>query len=81
MVGTEVVCVVGLLVIATVSAILTIMLAVLEALLKVRSVSALVVVAIWILVAIMNLVLLCGNRGRKTRGAEPSEGDSKYQHP
>ena len=82
--------VVRLLVVVAVAAKLAIVLAVLHALLKVPSVSVLiVVVAVSILVAIMflglilapALVLLCGNRGNKPGRAEPGEGDSKCQHP
>jgi membrane protein implicated in regulation of membrane protease activity len=80
-VGTEIVLVVGLLVMVAVAAILTIVLAVLQTLLKVRSVSVLIVVAILVFVAILILALLCGNRGSRTKRAEPGEADSKRQHP
>jgi hypothetical protein len=69
-----------LLVIAAAATMLTITLTVLESLLKVRPVPAWIVAAIWILVAIMVLVLLCENRGRHTRRAQPGEGDSECQH-
>jgi hypothetical protein len=85
-IGTLVVRIAGLLVIAPVSAVLSIVLAVLHALLKGPSLSALVVVAIRILVAIMITVLLsgvlpCGSRGRNITYVEPGDGDSKCQHP
>jgi uncharacterized membrane protein len=70
-----------LLAIDVVVAILAIVLPVLQALLKVRSVSNFSVVASLVLVAILILVLLCGNRGSQTRRAESGEGDSKSQHP
>jgi hypothetical protein len=81
LVGPEVVRVVGLLAIAVVVAILTIVLPVLQALLKVGSVSNFSVVAGLVLVAILILVLRCGNRGSQTRRAECGEGGSKSQHP
>jgi len=70
-----------LLAIAVIVAILTIVLAVLQALLKVRFVSDFSVVAVSVLVAILILVLRRGNRGSQTRRAESGEGDSKSQHP
>ncbi len=71
-IGTPVVHIAGLPVIAPVSAVLAIVLAVLHALLKGPSLSALLVVAIRILVAIMISVLLsgllpCGSRSRNVR--------------
>jgi len=75
LVGTEVIRVVGLLAIAVIVGILTTVLAVLQALLKVRFVSNFIVVAVSVLVAI--LVLRRGNRGSQTRRAESGEGDSK----
>ena len=82
-VGTGIVPAVGLLVICTVAAKLAIVLTVLQALLKVPSVSELIVVAVPVLVAI--LILLCGvllwrNSGSQTSRAEPGESDSKCQH-
>jgi hypothetical protein len=72
----------GLLMVVTVAAKLAIVLAVLHALLKVPSLTALLVIAIWILVAILILALvLRGNRGIKTRSAEPGDGNSNCQHP
>ena len=79
----EVVCVVGLLVVVAVAAKLAIVLAVLQALLKVPSVFELIVVAVPVpvLVAILILALLCGNRGSPASRAEPGESDPKSQHP
>ena len=62
MIGTGIVPVVGLLVIRAVASKLAIVLAVLQALLKVPSVSELIVVAVPVLVAILVLALLCGGK-------------------
>lgn len=84
-VRTSVVQIAGLPMIASIAAILAIVLAVLHPLLEGPSFSALLVVAIWILVPILilalALVLLCGNCGAHAGRAEPGEGDSKCQHP
>jgi len=85
-IGTPVGRIAGLLVIAPVSAVLAIVLAVLHALLKEPSLSALLVVAIRIQVAIMIPVLLsgllpCGSRGRNIRCVQPGDGNSNCQHP
>lgn len=82
-VSTEVVPVAGLRVIAASAAELTIVLAVLQTLLKVRSVCLLTIVAVSVLVAILVLILflLCGNRGGPASRAESGEGDPKSQHP
>jgi hypothetical protein len=74
LVGTEVVRIVGLLVVVTVPAKLAIVLAVTQPLLKVPSVVPVLAISIMI------LALLRGNRGSKTRRAKPGEGDSKSQH-
>src|ERR1700730_12639584 len=76
-VGTRVFPISGLLMVAAVAAVLTIVLAVLPALLKVPSIAELIVVAVAVQVAIMILVLLCGNCGSHTRRAEPGEGHSE----
>jgi hypothetical protein len=68
-------------VIAPVAAKLAIVLAVLDALLEVHSVSLLIVGAVSVLATILILVLLCGNRGGPARCAEPGEGDPQSQHP
>jgi len=75
-IGTEVVGVAGLPVIAAVAAILPIVAAVLQALLKGPSCSAIIVVTVLVLIAMLILVLLCGNRRTKTDRAKPGEGDS-----
>jgi hypothetical protein len=75
LVGTEVVRIVGLLVVVTVAAKLAVVLAVTQALLKGPSVVPVLAISIMI------LALLRGNRGSKTRRAKPGEGDSKSQHP
>ena len=75
-IGVEVVRIPGLLVIAAVAAILTIVAAVLQALLKGPSCSALIVVTALVLIAMLILVLLCGNRRTKSSRAKPGEGDS-----
>jgi len=62
LIGTGIVPVVGLLVIRAVASKLAIVLAVLQALLKVPSVSELIVVAVPVLVAILVLALLCGGK-------------------
>jgi hypothetical protein len=80
-VGAEVARVAGLRVLAPVAAKLAIMLAILHALLEVHFVSILIFRAVSALVAILILLLLCGNRGSQTSRAEPGEGDSKSQHP
>jgi len=68
-------------VVAPVAAKLAIVLAVLDALLEVHSVSVLIVGAGSILVAILILFLPCGNRAGPASRAEPGEGDPQSQHP
>src|SRR6266850_642043 len=76
-VGTEVLRVGGLRVIAPVAAKLAIVLAILHALLEVL----LTVVALLIVAAFPVLALLCGKRGGPAARAEPGKGDPKGQHP
>jgi hypothetical protein len=80
-IGVEVVRIPGLLVIAAVAAILTIVAAVLQTLLKGPSCSALIVVTVLVLKAMLILVLLRGNSGTKSSRAKTGEGDSQCQHP
>jgi hypothetical protein len=80
-IGAEVVGVPGLLVVAAVAAILTIVTAVLQTLLKGPSCSALIVVTVLVLKAMLILVLLRGNSGTKSSRANTGEGDSQCQHP
>jgi uncharacterized membrane protein YgcG len=75
LVGTEVVRIVGLLVVVTVAAKLAVVLAVTQALLKGPSVVPVLAISIMI------LALLRGTSGSKTRRAKSGEGDSKSQHP
>ena len=74
-IGLQLARVVWLLVIIAVATKLPVVLAIPQSLLKSASISELMVVAVVI------LALLCGNRGSDTSGAEPGEGDSKCQHP
>ena len=76
-IGTEVLRVGGLRVIAPVAAKLAIVLAILHALLEVQ----LIVIALSIVAALLILALLCGKRDGSTSRAEPGKGDPKGQHP
>jgi hypothetical protein len=80
-VGTEVIRIPGLPVVAAVAAILAIVLAVLQTPLKKLPRPMLIFVAVLVLVAILILALLCGSRASKTGRTEPGEGNSKCQHP
>ena len=79
-VSAQVVRVSRLTVIAAVATILAIVLTVLQALLKVPSRSALIVVAVLVVIPIL-LALLRRNRGIAASRAEPGEGHSDSQHP
>jgi hypothetical protein len=74
-IGLQLARVVWLLVIIAVAAKLPVVLAIPQSLLKSASISVLMIVALVV------LALLCGNRGSDTSRAEPGEGDSKCQHP
>src|SRR6266403_1417004 len=74
-IGLQLARVVWLLVIIAVAAKLPVVLAIPQSLLKSASISVLMIVAVVI------LALLRGNRGSDTSRAEPGEGDSKCQHP
>src|SRR6266436_5965 len=76
-IGTEILHVGGLRVIAPVAAKLAIVLAILHALLEVH----LIVVAVSALAAILILFLLCGKRGGPASHAESGARDPKSQHP